>query len=135
MQDKTFDRNARLEGEIRAVLSDLLRLEVKDPRLAEVTVSGIRLAPDRSKARVYFSLIGDAERERQAADGFAAAAPFMRRKLGQLMRMRVVPSLEFLRDTSYEYGDRMERLFDRLADEGVLPPSEEDPTGGGREGR
>ena len=37
------------------------------------------------------------------------------------MRLRVVPSLEFYRDTSYEYGDRMERLFDRLSDEGVLP--------------
>lgn len=135
MQDKTFDRNARLEGEIRAVLSDLLRLEVKDPRLAEVTISGIRLAPDRSRARVYFSLIGDAERERQAADGFAAAAPFMRRKLGQLMRMRVVPSLEFLRDTSYEYGDRMERLFDRLAEDGVLTPSGDNQAGDGREDR
>lgn len=129
MQDKTFDRNARLEGEIRAVLSDLLLLEVKDPRLAGVTISSIKLSPDRSKARVYFSLIGDSERERQAGDGFAAAAPFMRRKLGQRMRMRVVPHLEFLRDTSYEYGDRMERLFDRLADEGVLPPPGEDSSG------
>jgi ribosome-binding factor A len=133
VQDKTFDRNERLEGEIRTVLSDLLRLEAKDPRLAGVTISGIKLAPDRSKARVYFSLIGDVETERRAGDGFAAAASFMRRRLGQLMRMRVVPELEFLRDTSYEYGDRMERLFDRLAEEGALPPSEENTTGDGRE--
>ena len=124
MQGNTFDRNSRLEGEIRSVLADLLRLKVKDPRLAEVTVSTIRLSPDRSKARVYFSVIGDEERERQAGDGFAAAAPFMRRQLGQRMRLRVVPSLEFHRDSSYEYGDRMERHFDRLADEGLIPPSE-----------
>jgi len=124
VQEKTFERNARLEGEIRSVLSDLLRLEVNDPRLADVTVSTIRLSPDRSKARVYFSVIGDEERERQAGDGFDAAAPFMRRHLGQRMRLRVVPSLEFLRDTSYEYGDRMERLFDRLSDEGLLPSPE-----------
>jgi len=121
MQDKTFERNARLEGEIRAVLSDLLLLEVNDPRLSEVTVSGVKLSADRSKARVFFSVIGDEERERQARDGFAAAASFMRRRLGAKMRLRVVPTLEFLRDTSYEYGDRMERLFDRLADEGLLP--------------
>jgi ribosome-binding factor A len=132
MQDKTFDRNARLEGEIRAVLSDLLLLEVNDPRLSQVTVSGIKLSPDRSKARVYFSVIGDEERERQAGDGFAAAASFMRRRLGSKMRLRVVPTLEFHRDTSYEYGDRMERLFDRLADEGLLPGDDGSPsdTGG-----
>jgi ribosome-binding factor A len=121
MQGKTYERNARLEGEIRSVLSELLRIEVNDPRLSEVTVSTIKLSADRSKARVYFSVIGDDERERQASDGFAAAAPFMRRQLGQRMRLRVVPTLEFHRDTSYEYGDRMERLFDRLADEGLLP--------------
>lgn len=121
MQRKTFERNNRLEGEIRSVLSDLLRFEVNDPRLTDVTVSTIRLSPDRSKAKVYFSVIGDPEREREAGDGFAAAAPFMRHQLGQRMRLRVVPSLEFFRDTSYEYGDRMERLFDRLSDEGLLP--------------
>jgi ribosome-binding factor A len=129
MQRKTYERNARLEGEIRSVLSDLLRLEVNDPRLSDVTVSSLKLSADRSKARVFFSVIGDDERERQASDGFAAAAPFMRRQLGQRMRLRVVPTLEFHRDTSYEYGDRMERLFDRLADEGLLPGGDNESTG------
>ena len=112
------------------MLSDLLRFEVNDPRLTDVTVSTIRLSPDRSKAKVYFSVIGDPEREREAGDGFAAAAPFMRHQLGQRMRLRVVPSLEFFRDTSYEYGARMERLFDRLSDEGLLP---DDPGDDGAE--
>ena len=118
--NKSFERNARLEGEIRSVLSNLLLSEVNDPRLENVTVSTIRLSADRSKARVFYSVIGDKEQEREAGDGFAAAAPFMRRQLGQRMRLRVVPSLEFHRDTSYEYGDKMERLFDRLTDEGLL---------------
>jgi ribosome-binding factor A len=124
--NKPFERNARLEGEIRSVLSNLLRSEVNDPRLADVTVSKIRLSADRSKASVYYSVIGDDEKEREAGDGFTAAAPFMRRQLGQRMRLRVVPSLEFFRDTSYEYGDRMERLFGRLSDEGLLPKSDGD---------
>jgi ribosome-binding factor A len=126
---KTFARNPRLEGEIRSVLSDLLRSEVNDPRLTDVTVSSIRLSADRSRARVFYSVIGDVEREREAGDGFAAAAPFMRRQLGRRMRLRVVPSLEFFRDTSYEYGDRMERLFDRLSDEGLLPSSDDNQPG------
>lgn len=130
MLKKAYERNTRLEGEIRSVLADILRLEVKDPRLADVTVSSIRLSADRSKAQVFFSVIGDEERERIAGDGFHAAAPFMRRRLGQQMRLRVVPALEFLRDTSFAYGDRMERLFDRLSQEGLIPSSdtESDPT-------
>ncbi len=124
--NKNFDRNARLEGEIRSVLSDLLLSEVNDPRLTNVTVSSIRLSADRSKARVFYSVIGDPEREREAGDGFAAATSFMRKQLGRRMRLRVVPSLEFLRDTSYEYGDRMERLFDRLSDEGLIPGDDGD---------
>ena len=131
MQEKSYERNSRLEGEIRSALSELLHLEVNDPRLMDVTVSGIKLSADRSKAQVYFSVIGDEERERQAADGFTAAASFMRRRLGQTMRLRVVPTLHFHRDTSYEYGDRMERLFDRLADQGLLPGNEEPSTSEG----
>jgi len=123
MNQQSFNRNQRLEGEIRSVLSDLLRFEVNDPRLADVTVSVVRLSADRSLARVFFSVIGEeGERERQAGDGFTAAASFMRRELGRRMRLRSVPALEFSRDTSYEYGERMERLFDRLQSE--QPPDE-----------
>ncbi len=129
MQEKSFERNTRLEGEIRSVMSELLRFEVNDPRLTDVTVSLIRLSADRSKARVYFSVIGDEEREREAGDGFSAASAFMRRQLGQRMRLRVVPSLEFVRDTSYEYGDRMERLFERLSENGMLPAADGDSSG------
>ena len=129
MQEKSFERNTRLEGEIRSVMSELLRFEVNDPRLTNVTVSLIRLSADRSKARVYFSVIGDEEREREAGDGFSAASAFMRRQLGQRMRLRMVPSLEFVRDTSFEYGDRMERLFDRLSENGMLPAADGDSNG------
>lgn len=125
MNHRPYDRNARVEGEIRVVLSELLTHEVNDPRLEGVTVSAIRLSADRTRARVYFSVIGDPERERQATDGFAAAATFMRRELGRRMRLRTVPTLEFFRDTSYEYGDRMERLFDRLHIEDIETTEDE----------
>jgi len=108
------------------VLTELLQHEVNDPRLAGVTVSVVRLSADRSHGRIYFSVIGDDERERQAADGLAAANPFLRRELGRRMRLRTVPAIEFLRDTSYEYGDHMERIFQKLHDEGVLPSERDD---------
>jgi ribosome-binding factor A len=132
MNPQSFSRNARLEGEIRTVLAELLLHGVKDPRLEGVAVSGVRLSADRSLARVYFSVLGDDEAVRRAGDGFAAATTFFRRELGRRMRLRTVPTLAFERDSSYEYGDRMERLFDRLHRDGVLPegapdPAEEDP--------
>jgi len=129
VSNQKSNRNARLEGEMRAVLAELLHHEVNDPRLSEVTVSVVRLSADRSHARVYFSVIGDDERVRQAADGFSAANPFMRRELGRIMRLRTVPSLEFHRDASYEYGDHMERFFKKLHDEGILTTDERDDEG------
>lgn len=133
MSPQSFSRNARLEGEIRTVLAELLLHGVKDPRLEGVAVSGVRLSADRSLARIFFSVLGDDEAVRRAADGFAAATSYFRRELGRRMRLRTVPTLEFSRDASYEYGDRMERLFDRLHRDGTLPegaagPTEEDPS-------
>jgi ribosome-binding factor A len=125
-----FDRNARLEGEMRATLTKLLQQEIKDPRLDGVTVSVVRLSADRSLARVYFSLIGGDETERLAGDGFAAASSFLRRELGRRMRLRTVPSLEFERDTSFEYGDRMERVFEKLHEDGLMPDDGPDDDGG-----
>ena len=120
MDERSYQRNARLEGELRATLTELLQREVKDPRLADVTISAIRLSADRSRARVFFSLLGDSDRELLARNGFDAAGSFLRRELGRRMRLRVVPALEFERDTSFEYGDRIERVFDRLHEQGLI---------------
>lgn len=133
MSNQTFNRNARLEGELRAVLAELLHHDVNDPRLAGVTVSVVRLSADRSHARIYFSVIGDDERERQAGDGFSAASSFVRRELGRRMRLRTVPSLEFIRDTSYEYGDHMERVFHELHEKGILPSEKHGESSEGEE--
>ncbi len=133
MTRRTGGRNARLEEAIRDVLAELLMYEVKDPRLDGVVVSGVALTGDRSIATVYFSVVGDAERERQAADGFQAAASFLRRELARRMRLRTIPELRFERDTSYAYGDHMERVFERLHREGLLPDEGEGEPGGGEE--
>ncbi len=126
MSRQGFQRRQRLEGEIRSVLAEALLHSVKDPRLDGVVVSTVSLNRDGTHAVVYFSVIGDAERERQAADGFKAAAPFLRRQLGQRMHVRSLPSLDFARDNSFEYGDKMERLFDQLHADGVIPSDDDD---------
>ncbi len=129
MPHTSFARNARLEEAIRATLTELLMFEVKDPRLEGVTISGVRLSGDRAYAKVYFSLIGDAEKEAQAGDGFTAASSFLRRELGHRMRLRIVPELRFMRDTSYAYGDHMERVLAKLHEDGLIPPDDDAPDG------
>ncbi|NOZ79969.1 MAG: 30S ribosome-binding factor RbfA [Acidobacteria bacterium] len=129
MPHTSFDRNARLQEAIRSMLTDLLMFEVKDPRLEGVTISGVRLSGDRAYARIYFSLIGGEELEARAVEGFAAASSFLRRELGRRMRLRIVPELRFMRDTSYEYGDHMERVLEKLHEEGLIPPEDDAPNG------
>jgi ribosome-binding factor A len=126
MSQQGYQRRQRLAGEIRSVLAATLLESVKDPRLEGVTVSTVDLNGDMTRAVVYFSLIGDAERERQAADGFAAATSFLRRELGRRMRLRTLPDLVFSRDPSFEYGDRIERLFEELHRDGLMATSDDD---------
>ncbi|MEN8163403.1 MAG: 30S ribosome-binding factor RbfA [Acidobacteriota bacterium] len=123
MSHQAFDRKQRLASEIRTVLSETLVHKVNDPRLEGVVISTVRLNRDKTLAKIFFSVVGDEERERQAADGFDAASPFLRRELGRRMRMRALPVLEFSRDDSYVYGDKLERLFDQLHTDGVMPPA------------
>lgn len=124
MSHQAFDRNQRLASEIRTVLSEALIHKVNDPRLEGVVISVVRLNRDKTRAKIFFSVVGDDERERQAADGFQAASPFLRRQLGLQMRLRSLPELEFTRDDSYAYGDKLERLFDQLHADGVFPHEE-----------
>lgn len=107
-------RRERLTETMREVLSELLIREVKDPRLVGVVVSAVELSGDLKIARAFFSLIGDQERERQAADGLLQARGFLRREMARRMRMHNPPDLEFLRDKGFERADRVQRILDQL---------------------
>lgn len=107
-------RRERLTEAIREVLSNLLLTSVKDPRLTGVVVSAVELSPDLRVARAFFSVIGDEERERQAADGLAQARGYLRREMGRRLAMHAAPDLEFHRDKGFERADRVQRILDRL---------------------
>jgi len=107
-------RRQRLAEALRKELSELLMTEVKDPRLAGVVVSAVELSGDVKVAKAFFSVFGDAERERQAADGLKQAAAFLRRQVGRRMRIHEPPLLEFVRDRGFEHADRVHRILDSL---------------------
>ena len=107
-------RRERLAEAMREVLSELLLTEIKDPRLAGVVISAVELSGDLKLARAYFSVFGDEERERQAADGLQQARGFLRRESGRRMRVHNPPDLEFRRDKGFERADRVQRILDQV---------------------
>lgn len=107
----------RLEESLREALSNLLLREAKDPRLAGVVISAVTLSGDLKQAKAFFSVFGDAERERQAAEGLEQAKGFLRSALRRLLSVDTVPELIFLRDKGYEHADRVARILDRLHQE------------------
>jgi ribosome-binding factor A len=109
-------RRERLAEAMREVLSELLLTEIKDPRLAGVVISAVELSGDLKLARAYFSVIGDEERERQAADGLQQARGFLRRESARRMRIHNPPDLEFRRDKGFERADRIARLLDQISE-------------------
>ncbi|HLE61056.1 MAG TPA: 30S ribosome-binding factor RbfA [Thermoanaerobaculaceae bacterium] len=107
-------RRERLAEAMREVLSELLLTEIKDPRLAGVVISAVELSGDLKLARAFFSVFGDEERERQAADGLQQARGFLRRESGRRMRVHNPPDLEFRRDKGFERADRVQRILDQV---------------------
>lgn len=109
---RRVERVARL---IREELSALIISKLKDPRVAGVTVTDVRVTPDLSVARVYFAA-GDEDADR-AAEGLARAAPFLRREVGASLRLRRMPELRFQRDEALEHGHRVDSILKEIGGE------------------
>jgi ribosome-binding factor A len=111
-------RSARIAEEIQRSLAELIRLEVRDPRVGLVTVTGVELSRDQSHAKVFFTILGSAGEAAEAGKGLARAAGFLRSELAHRLTIRKVPELHFEFDASVERGVRLSRLID----EAVNPP-------------
>lgn len=116
MQTKTSrpKRTVQVGGLIQKEISELLLRKIKDPRLEMVTITAVEVSPDLKLARIFFSRFGDVAEVQRGLEGLQSAAGFLKRELGQRLRLRHVPELEFRHDTSFEYGDRIESLLKDL---------------------
>ena len=103
-------RNYRVADQIQKDLAGLIRTEIKDPRLSQfVTIEEVRVTRDLSVAKVFITALDDKGEISQEV--LSSAAGFLRRKLGQLIRMRSVPELRFVHDTVSEDGNRISGLI------------------------
>jgi ribosome-binding factor A len=112
MATKTIPRTRRVGEQIRRELAELIRDELRDPRLALISMTSVEVSRDLAYARIYVTLMGDpAERNERVAE-LNRAAPLLRRDLGRRMRLRVIPKLEFRYDEVVEQGARLSALID-----------------------
>lgn len=110
---REFSRTLRVGEQIRRELAELIR-KVKDPRVGNVTFGEVEVSKDLAHAKVYFTVLGGgAEQARESAQGLNHAAGFLRRELGRVMRLRIVPELRFVYDDTQEKGARLSALIDQ----------------------
>lgn len=109
---KAFPRTRRVGEQLRRELAELIRDELRDPRLALISMTGVEVSRDLAHARIFVTLVGDpADRAERVAE-LNRAAPLLRRELGRRMRIRAVPKLEFRYDEIVERGARLSALID-----------------------
>ena len=113
----SFKRADRVAELIRADLYEIISKEVKDPRLHSVTITSVKVTDDLRNAKIYFVEMGKDECSGEIKAGLNRAAGFIRRELGKKMQLRFVPELMFVHDTSFGYGNRIEKLLAQIAEQ------------------
>jgi ribosome-binding factor A len=98
-------------------VSDILRREMRDPRVGFVTITDAEVTPDLRHAKVYYSVLGDAAARTETANALARAAGFVRGEFGRRAQLRFVPEIRFVYDASAERGARITRLLDAASQE------------------
>ena len=111
---QTTRRTQRLALQIKHEIGTMLFRGVKDRRIGLVTITGVDLSPDLRHAKVYFSTLGGDKERTESMEALNHAAGWIRRELGQRIRMKFLPEIAFRPDTSQEYGDRIDRLLDEI---------------------
>lgn len=115
-------RVSRLNEQLRRELTDIIRNDVRDPRIGMVTVTDVRVTSDLEHARVFVTLLGDAAEQQESLAGLRAAAAFVRGEIGRRLRIRHTPELRFEIDATLEHARRIEALL-----ASVRPPEPEAP--------
>lgn len=114
---KEFSRTRRVGEQIQRELADLIRTEVKDPRVGMVTINAVDVSKDLGHAKVFITVMNEEQRQ-QTLDGLQRAAGFLRSELGRRMFIRSVPQLHFHYDESVSRGAHLSSLIDQaIADD------------------
>ncbi|NLK65671.1 MAG: 30S ribosome-binding factor RbfA [Tissierellia bacterium] len=117
-------RNNRLSEEVKRVLCEIIRSDVKDPRISELmSITDVQVTEDLKYAKVYVSDYNDIETTLRALE---SAKGFIKREIGKKVKMRIIPELIFIKDDSIERGMHMSSLIDKIIEEDRIRKVNED---------
>jgi ribosome-binding factor A len=120
-------RNRKIADQIQRELSEFIRLEMRDPRVSMVTLTGVELARDNSHAKIFFTQLGDEAQAASCRNGLNSAAGFLRMQLAKKLTIRTTPALHFEVDRSIERGVHLSKLIsDAVADDAKHPRDGDD---------
>lgn len=126
---KEFSRTRRVADQIQRHMAELIQMELGDPRVGMVTITGVDVTHEFERARVYFTVLGSSlgekahpdkpavenEQARITADVLNKAAGYLRTALARRLKLRTTPQLVFIYDSSMEHGNRLTDLINSAA--------------------
>lgn len=113
---KNSIKNTRVNTEVLRELSNIIRNEIKDPRIHPMTsVMAVEVAPDLKTCKAYISVLENQEAQEETMVGLKSAESYVRRQLARNLNLRNTPEIRFLLDQSIEYGVHMSKLIDEVA--------------------
>ena len=127
---KSFSRKDRVAEQIRRELAELIRTELKDPRVGMISITDVEVTADYAHAKVFFSTLAGSEHVAEVLIGLQKASGFLRRELGKRISIHMTPQLHFVFDQSLERGADLSLLIQKaVASSEVTDPSLETDQG------
>jgi ribosome-binding factor A len=106
-----FSRADRIGGLIQEILTEILRKEIRDPRLKMTTITGVTVTRDLKLARIYFTTSNSKQKKEAATNGFKSARRYIKRMLAQALDLKYMPDIKFCYDESLDYGAHIDELI------------------------
>jgi ribosome-binding factor A len=126
--NKSYPRSRRVGDQIQRTLSEMLRRDVRDPRLGSITITEVRVSQDLSHAKVFYSVLGGTRDPALTQEILDDAAKMLRGRLGRSLGLRHAPELHFEADTLIDEGARMSALIrDAVKDDQARHPDDAEP--------
>lgn len=123
MSPKGPARSLRVADQIQRELAEIIRTELKDPRVAMITLTGVEVTADYAHAKVFYTLMGDAARRAETEAGLKQAGGFLRSQIARRIKLHSTPQLHFVYDASVERGFELSRLIDEAVASSKEPRS------------
>ncbi len=122
-----YQRKDRVGDLIQREISQMILLELKDPGIGFVTITGVEVSADLKRAQIYYSILGAEESKIKTAKALKRACGFIQHEIGKRLRLKHVPEIAFRFDGSVEYGARIEQLIQKIHQHDQIETGEANP--------